>query len=481
MINKLLGILMISTLTMAFFAVSDATAKKIPLRDFFKNPEKSGYQISPDGKHYSYLAPFEKRMNIFIQEIGKKNAVRLTQEKDRDISGYFWKNNNRILFLKDNGGDENFKLYGVDIDGKNLKCLTDFEKVRTQILDPLIDYPKEMIIGLNKRNSQIFDAYRINIETGEMKMIAENPGNIQGWQTDHEGKLRVATTTDGVNTSILYRDTEEDSFRTVLTTNFKESFNPEFFTFDNKNLYGTSNIGRDKSVAVEFDPKTGKEIKVLFENADYDLNGLSYSRKRKVLTYTSWTAEKTQINFFDDASQKVYNRLKKELGKYEIAVTSVTLNEDKYIIRTYSDRSLGSFYIYDLKTDKLDKITDVSTWLKEDELCEQKPVEYQSRDGLTIHGYLTLPKGKETKNLPVVVNPHGGPWACSGSIRCKYSSSNLSRRSSSPFFPYSTGFPLISLAFDAVSKAAKMDPGFAFVEIRLGAAWVPFWIFACMS
>ncbi len=186
-------------------------AKLIPLEDFFKNPEKSRYQISPDGKYFSFMAPYESRMNVFVQERGKTEATRLTSETDRDIAGYFWPNNEQILYLKDNGGDENYKLYGVNIDGSNLVCFTDFEGVRTQVIDDLTDIDDEVIIGMNKRNPEVFDPYRLNLKTGEMTMLAENPGNIQGWMFDHDGKLRVAfAIVDGVNTSILYRETEKD-------------------------------------------------------------------------------------------------------------------------------------------------------------------------------------------------------------------------------------------------------------------------------
>jgi hypothetical protein len=262
-----------------------AQVRQIPLEDFFKNPEKARYQISPDGKYYSFMAPYEKRMNIFVQEIGKDSAVRLTSETDRDISDYFWKNPTRILFLKDTGGDENFKLYGVNVDGSNLKCFTDFPKVRTEIFDQMENFPDEVLIGLNKRNPEVFDPFRLNIETGEMKLLAENPGNIQGWMMDHAGKLRGAyAIVDGVNTQLLYREKETDQFRAVLTTSFKESLSPMFFTFDNKNIYATSNLGRDKSVVVEFDIANGKEIRTLYENPDYDISGVEYSKKRKVLT-----------------------------------------------------------------------------------------------------------------------------------------------------------------------------------------------------
>lgn len=384
----------------------------IPLEDFFRNPEKSSFNISPDGKYISYMAPYESRMNIFVQRAGSNKASRLTSETDRDIAGYYWANNTRLLFLKDSGGDENFALYGVDFNGKNLKCLTCFENVRTQIIDDLEDQPDFVIIGLNKRNAMVFDPYRLNINTGEMEMLAENPGNIQGWMTDHNGKLRVAMAiVDGVNTQLLYRDNEAEEFRPILTTNFKESLSPQFFTFDNKRLYATSNLNRDKSAAVIFDPATATETEMLYENDTYDVSSISYSRKRKVITAASFTSWKRERHFFDEQSKQLFERLEGLLKGYEIGISASDKAEEKFIVRTYSDRSLGAFYFYDRKKDQLTKIQDVSPWLDENHMAEIRPVQYRSRDGLVIHGYLTLPKGVEAKNLPVVINPHGGPWA----------------------------------------------------------------------
>lgn len=389
-------------------------AKQIPLEDFFKNPEKTGYQISPDGKFYSYMAPYESRLNVFVQNRGEQEAIRITSETDRDIAGYFWPNNEQILYLKDDGGNENYKLYGVNIDGSNPICFTDFEDVRTQILDELEDIPDELIIGLNKRNPQVFDPYRLNLKTGEMEMLAENPGNIQGWMFDHDGKLRVAfAIVDGVNTSLLYRETEQDEWKDVLTTSFKDNMSPYFFTFDNKNVIGTSNLGRDKSVVVEFDIANGKETQVLYENPDYDVQGVFYSRKRKVLTSASYTSTKRERHFFDDETKQLFERLNKDLGDYELGLSAYNKDETVFIVRTYSDRSLGAYYIYDKTTDKLEKIVDVSPWIDENEMAHVTPIQYTTRDGLNIHGYLTLPKGytmETAKNLPVVVNPHGGPW-----------------------------------------------------------------------
>ena len=389
--------------------------RQIPLEDFFKNPEKARYQISPDGKYFSFMAPYEKRMNLFVQEIGKDSAVRLTSETDRDISGYFWKNPTRILYLKDTGGDENFRLYGVNIDGSNLKCFTDFPKVRTQIIDDLIDFPDEVIIGLNKRNPEVFDPYRLNIVTGAMKLLAENPGNIQGWILDHEGKLRAATAiVDGINTQILYRAKETDKFKPVLTTNFKESVSPMIFTFDNKNIYAVSNLGRDKSALVVFDIANGKELETLYENPDYDVNDVVWSRLGKKLVAVNYESWKPERYYLDEEGKKIYESIQKKLGDYTFNITSLTKAEDKFMIRAYSDRSLGGYYVYDKAKDSLQKVADLFTWLKEDELAQMLPIEYTARDSVKINGYLTLPVGytmEDAKNLPVVVNPHGGPWA----------------------------------------------------------------------
>jgi len=155
-------------------------------------------------------------MNIFVQKVGTNDSIRLTSETERSIFDYFWGNNNRILFLKDTGGDENYQLYGVNIDGSNLIALTAFKGVTTNIIDDLPEIDSVIIIGLNKRNPQIFDPYRLNIETGKMTMLAENPGNIQDWMTDHDGKLRLALALDGVNKSVLYRDSENENFATVM-------------------------------------------------------------------------------------------------------------------------------------------------------------------------------------------------------------------------------------------------------------------------
>jgi dipeptidyl aminopeptidase/acylaminoacyl peptidase len=389
----------------------DSVPPTIPLRDFFRNPGTTGYELSPSGGLIGFLKPVDNRLNIFVQPKSGGEAKQITQVKDRDIRAFFWKGDNFLLYLKDNGGDENFHLYVSRSDGTGERDLTPFEGVRAEMIDDLEDHPTDLIVGLNKRNKEVFDAYRLNVENGDLKMIAENPGNISSWTTDHDGNIRVATTTDGVNTSLLYRQTEKDPWKTVITTNFKESFSPQFFTFDNKALYGVSNVGRDKAAVVEFDPDTGKETKVLFEQPEVDVSGLNFSRKRKVITSATYTTWKEERKFFDPESEALYKTLGEKLPGYDVYVVSANKEEDMFIVRTITDRSLGAFYLYERKSGDLTKLADRNPWLKEEQLSEMKPIEYTSRDGLKIHGYLTLPKGKAAKDLPIVVNPHGGPWA----------------------------------------------------------------------
>lgn len=386
------------------------TVPRIPLRDFFKNPLKTAFQISPDGNYLSFMGPYQNRLNVYVQKRGTNEVIRVTGETARDITDYFWKGNNRIIYRKDFKGDENYHLVSVERDGRNLKDLTPFEGVRAEIIDIHNDHDGEIIIGLNKRNPQVFDAYRLNVVTGEMKLIAKNPGNIVAWKTDHRGKIRIAVASEGVNNTLLYRETEEVPFKPVITTNFRVTINPLFFTFDNQNVYAASNIGRDKLAIVIFDIKKGKEVEVIFKHPEVDVKSLHYSPKRKVLTYVVYTTWKDEYQFLDSQTESEYIKLRRKMPLGELVFAAMNRNEDIHIIRRYNDRTRGAYYLYETAIDKLVKLSDISPWLKEEDMCELKPITYKSRDGLLIHGYLTLPRGMEPRNLPVVVNPHGGPW-----------------------------------------------------------------------
>lgn len=385
-------------------------AKRIPLRDFFRNPEQATFQLSPDGNSIAFVQPYENRMNVFVRPRAGGPAVRITSETDRDVAGYFWKGSRRIVYLKDFKGDENFHLVSVDSDGKNLVDLTPFDKVRAMIIDDRYDDDGEILVALNKRNPEVFDVYRIDLNSKELTLLAENPGNITAWITDHAGRIRLAIATDGVNNSIMHRADDNSAFATVITTNFRQQISPLFFDFDNKLLFAASNIDRDKAAIVRVDPATAKEESLIFEHPEVDVGGLDWSRKRKVCTEAQFVTWKRERKFFDAEMQAIHADLERQLQGYEIDLQSSNKDETLFVVAAWNDRTQGVRYLYDVATKTLTKLAEIAPWLDENELAEMKPITYQARDGLTIHGYLTLPRGGG-KNLPMVVIAHGGPWA----------------------------------------------------------------------
>ncbi|MCO4292759.1 S9 family peptidase [Solitalea sp. MAHUQ-68] len=400
-------------LVVLFFAFAQrqrpvAKVPQIPLEDFFKNPEMTGFKVSPDGNYISYLAPYQSRLNVFVKKIGTDKPIRVTNDLKRDIRNYFWKAN-KILYFQDAGGNENFQLFAVNADGTKPMEITQ-AGYRTDLVDDLASDDQHVIIQTNKRNAEVFDPYKIDLATGKAAMLYENPGDITGWMVDHDGKLRLAVVTNGVQTSILYRNNETDKFKTSITTDFKESVMPQFFTFDNKYVYAISNLKKDKNELVIFDLEQGKEIKSVYANPDYDIEFADYSRKQKKLMAVGYTSWKSELVAVDDEAKKILDDLKSKVGEKNISVMSISKDEDKIIFYVGADR-FNKFYFYDVKSGKLDLLANTRPWLKEEHLAEMKPIKYTSRDGLTINGYLTLPVGVDPKNLPVIINPHGGPWA----------------------------------------------------------------------
>lgn len=392
--------------------------RPIPLEDFFRNSERTGYQLSPDARHISYLAPWHDRQNLFVRPIDRPDteAVRLTAETERSLAGYMWADNERLIFSKDTAGDENYQLYGVRLDGSDLRAYTAFEGVRSGIIDDLEEQPDFILICMNRRNPEVFDPYRLNLTTGELTLLAENPGNYQGWMTDHDGKLRAAVAiVDGVNTQLLYRDTEEEPFRPVLTTNFKDVVSFMEFTPDNREVYAATNLGRDKTVLVRMNPATCEELELLYEDDRYDVESISYSRKRKKLLSVYCTGHKEPVrHYFDEEERLLRKRIGEHFPGRRFGMADSDKAEEHYLVYVGGDRTRGAYWLYDATTDQVTHMADLAPWLDEAEMNEMLPVSYTTRDGLHIEAYLTLPDGlslDEARNLPVVVNPHGGPWA----------------------------------------------------------------------
>ena len=392
----------------------------IPLEDFFRNAESSSYRLSPDGRHLAYLAPYCDRMNLFVRSIAPDGTlgtpIRLTGETDRSLGGHLWADNDRLLYVKDEGGDENYHLFGIRRDGSDERAYTDFPGVRAGIVDDLPEVPGQVLIEMNRRNPEAFDPYRLDLDTGELTLLAENPGNYQGWTTDHEGRLRVVyAIVDGVNTQILYRDHEEEDFRPVLTTNFRENVCYSLFTPDNKMVWGVSNRGRDKNALVLIDPATAEEREVLFEHERYDVDALTYSRKRRCLLGAFCAGHREPVrHYFDETARNDRARLEQHFPGRQVGLVDTDRDETRCIVFVAGDRTKGAYYFYDRTSNHMELLAEVAPWLPESEMVPMHPVTFTTRDGLPIEAYLSLPPGVALdaidSPLPVIVNPHGGPW-----------------------------------------------------------------------
>jgi dipeptidyl aminopeptidase/acylaminoacyl peptidase len=405
------GFLLFFLVCFTFACRQQDEVRTLPVDAFFKSQDKIAYRISPDGKNLSYLKLEGKNQNLYIENIATGQNKRITTLKDKNITFYFWVSKNELIYYKEfDAGQQRSDLFIIDKDGTNDRQLTNNEKNKVKVLeDQLID-DKYLLISSNKRDSTVFDVYRLNVRNGLTEMAAKNPGNITDWITDPEGKLRLATSSDGVNQTLLYRENESQQFKPVLTNNFKTTFRPIAFSHEQPNVvYAISNINRDKCALVQVDCNTGKEIKILFGNDTLNITDAQYSRKKSRMSFVVYETWKKEKHFLDDSIKSLYNDLDKLLPKTETRIIDRDRAETVYIVRTFTDRNPGSYYLYFQNTGKLKKLSDFNSAIREEEMCEMKPVSYTTGDGVNIHGYLTLPLNVKAHHLPVVVLPHNGP------------------------------------------------------------------------
>lgn len=385
--------------------------KEISVEDFMKNPGNFGYELSPDGNYITYSSAWENRANVFVKKMNDDSEpVRVSNSKDRDVAGFFWKDNN-LLYLKDKGGDENFHIYSTTFNGSEEKDLTPYPNVTVGVLSGLQGVKDEILIMMNKEDATVFDVYKLNVKTGETTHVAKNPGNITSWLADRNGNVRIAVASDGVEGTILYRDSEKDEFKPFIEMKAGDEVMPLAFSKDNQYIYATSNKGRDKVEVVKYDLKGNEEV--IMSNDQVDVSGVLYSAEHDKLLYGAYVTDKPHYQFFDENFEKLFRKIQSKLNVHEseLGINDYNKEMTKFIVSVSSDTVYGKYYYYDSTTDELTELATLSPWLNPNELAEMHPISYKSRDGLTINGYLTLPKNKEVKDLPLIVNPHGGPWA----------------------------------------------------------------------
>jgi dipeptidyl aminopeptidase/acylaminoacyl peptidase len=394
------------------FACSRQQEKLIPVDDFFKSEERVAFSLSPDGKNLSYLKLTGKNQNIFVENIASGESKQVTNLDSTVVGYYFWVSDNELIYYRQKkaGNGNPADVFIIDRSGKNQRQLNDTDKSRMRVLKDQLIENKYLLVSSNKRDSTVFDVYRLNVRNGKMDMAAKNPGNITNWMTDTKGKLRLAISSDGVNETLLYRDDENQQFKPVITNNFKTTIKPIEFSETSPNIiYAISDVKRDKNALVELDCKTGRETKVLFANDSLNVVDAQYSRSRKRMGFVVCETWKKEKHYLDGTVAAFYAKLDKLLPQTESRIIDRDKAENVFIVRTFTDKNPGSYYLYFADKGTLRKLSDFNSSIKLDQMSAMKPIAYTSRDGVKINGYLTLPNNLPANNLPVVVLPHNGP------------------------------------------------------------------------
>ncbi len=399
-------------------ANTDKSTYKYSVEDYFARPKARSFQFSPNGTYMSYREKDENGKNhVYVKNLQTDEVTRAIEEKEELIRGYGWANDNRLAFTMDKGGDENYHLYAVDLDGSNLKDLTPFEGVRAEFAELLKEDKDHVIITMNKNNKQVFEPYKLNVVTGELTQLYENTdaaNPIAGYLFDKDGELRgFGKLRDGVNVDFYYAK-EKGKYEVMKELNWKDTFSVLSFNYaaDNPHeAYVVSNLNSDKAEIWLYDLMKDEPIKKVFSNDNYDVSGMSLSRNRGYeLDYVSFEGEKQEIIPVSSYYTKLHKRITNEFPAYQYSIADVTDDESKYLIFLQSDRLYGVYHLYDAQKDEFKLLYNLMPQLKENDMAEMRPITFKSRDGKTIHGYITLPKAAlQGEKVPVVVNPHGGP------------------------------------------------------------------------
>lgn len=395
------------------------TNRQYTVKDYFSRPKASGFKLSPNGKYLSYREKDDlTKRHIYIKNIEDGTVTRVVEEGEELIRGYGWANNERIFFAKDQGGDENYHIFAVDITGENLQDLTPFENVKASIIHGLKEDKDHIIISLNKNNPQIFEPYKLNVFSGTLIQLYENsdPENpIQDYTFDKDGTLRAYTKLkNGVQNELYYKNLETQEFELHIATNWDDAFDISMFNYPSGNdneVYIRTNLDLDKTRIILYDFAKKSIVKEVFNHPIYDVSGMSVSRKRNYeIDYFAYNGEKYVIIPESDFYKKIHQDMTNEFPDKEVYITDHDDDEQIFLIMVQSDKLFGTYYEYDVNEGSFKLLYDLMPHLKESDMAPMQPIQFTSRDGLTLHGYITLPKEVfNGKKVPLIVNPHGGP------------------------------------------------------------------------
>lgn len=386
----------------------------IPRKILFGNAEKESPAVSPDGKMLAYLAPDKNGvMNVWVRTLGQNDDHVVTSEK-RDFFNYEWQQDNEhILYTQDNNGDENFHVYQTDIKGTNTRDLTSFSGVQARnvaahFTDPA--FPDEILVALNIRNRQLHDVYRVNLKSGAMQLDTENPGDVAGWNADNHFQVRVAQVflPDGGN-EIRLRDNRNSPWRSFQKWGPDETFGGvAAFSPNDERVLMISSVNANAARLLDIEIKSG-ETKVIAEDKQYDVSGVLTNPRTHNLEAVQFLRARVEWQVTDPAVKSDFDVLNK-VHDGDISIESRSLDDKTWVVSyTVADGPIY-YYLYDRASKKSQLLFTHRPKLEQFQLSKMEPISFKARDGMTIYGYLTLPTGVEPKNLPLILDVHGGPW-----------------------------------------------------------------------
>jgi dipeptidyl aminopeptidase/acylaminoacyl peptidase len=398
-----------------------ADAPLTPRTAFFGNPVKARATLSPDGRWLAWMAPKAGVLNVWVAPFDAPDKARvLTDEQKRPVAGFgFSQDSAMILYATDNGGDENFQLYGVDVANGTRRALTSFQKTRVGVLGESHDDPGHVLIQANNRDPRFFDVMKLDLKTGTITPVLQNDAGFAGYLADNSLNVRIAERQQPDGSLQLFRVTggkaEDKPFETIPFED-SQTTAPAGFSRDGKILYWLDSRGRDTGALYAQDVATGAKT-LVGEDARADIDGvLAAPQTGKAQAYAV-DYLKTEWRVLDPAIKPDMDLLHARFGD-DFQVQSRTWADDKWIVGVAGPTHPGEAWLYDRKAKKLTRLYVNHPELEGVALAPMTPLEIKARDGLTLVSYLTLPPASDPKRtgrpshpLPMVLVVHGGPWA----------------------------------------------------------------------
>src|SRR5260370_6351587 len=319
----------------------------IPRRVLFGNPEKASPRLSPDCRLPAYLAPDEGVLNVWVRTLGQGDDRVITHDRLRGIRSYFWQpDSTHILYEQDVGGNENFHLYQSNVESRETKDLTPFEGTRAQIVavDPL--RPEFMLLGLNKRDPELFDVYRLAFATGEMEMDTENPGDIAGFTADNDLQVRAGEAIlPGGWQEIRIPSDARPPWRPFPRCGPEDAGGGVAgFSPDNRALWLISSVDANTARLLEVDLASG-DSRVIAEDPQYDVGGAMEHPPTHGLKAVSFVRARTEWQILDESIRPDFDALAR-VHDAEFHVVSRDLDDRTWIVAYTSDDGAPAYYVY---------------------------------------------------------------------------------------------------------------------------------------